>query len=79
MVFVWNYGGSQGLQALSITDHEAFRELLIYNGHNKTKELDIPHRTQVTDSILDRAAEIQAHIAKELQVGDSTLFLQLHT
>ena len=69
-------GSWLGLQALSIAEHEAYCELLIYNGCNKTKELHIPHCTQVTECILDCAAEIEADLANELQVSNDELFLQ---
>jgi hypothetical protein len=45
--------------------------MLLYNGRNKTKDTDILHRTKMTKSVLERAAEIQAELAKELQVGNS--------
>jgi hypothetical protein len=51
---------------LSVTDHPAFRELLKYQ-RPKTKESDIPHRTKITDSVLERASLIEAELAKELE------------
>ncbi|KAF8150546.1 hypothetical protein B0H34DRAFT_616977, partial [Crassisporium funariophilum] len=33
----------------------------------KTKESDIPHRTKITDSVLERASLIEAKLAKELE------------
>jgi hypothetical protein len=55
-------------QALAITDHPSFRELLIYR-RQKTKESDIPHRTKITECVLDRADAIQKELAKELKVS----------
>ncbi|KAG2047479.1 hypothetical protein BDR06DRAFT_976714 [Suillus hirtellus] len=58
-------------QALSIVDHNTFCELLLYNGHNKTKSADIPHQTKVTELVLAHATEIQADLANELQIDGS--------
>jgi hypothetical protein len=55
-------------QALSIVDHESFRELLIFQ-RAKTKESDIPHRTKVTECVLERAAGIRKELARELVVS----------
>lgn len=51
-----------------IVDHEAFRDLLVYDSRYKTKESDIPHRTKITDSMIARAKQIQAALEKELKV-----------
>ena len=55
-------------QALAITDHPSFRELLIYQ-RQKTKESDIPHCTKITECVLDHADVIQKELAKELEVS----------
>ncbi|KAG1850740.1 hypothetical protein C8R48DRAFT_676653 [Suillus tomentosus] len=44
-------------QALSITDHTSFRELLVYQRH-KTEDSDIPYHTKVTECVLERADAI---------------------
>ena len=56
------------VKALSIVEHNAFRDLLKSNSWGKTKDSDIPHRTKITESVLARAAEIEADLAQELKV-----------
>jgi len=51
-----------------MVDHKSFRDLLAYNSRYKTRDTDIPHRTKITASVLERAAEIQSGLLKELQV-----------
>ena len=57
------------LYALSIIDHDAFYDLLKFNGHGKTKDSDIPHHTKVTESVLACDYEIEADLAQELKVN----------
>jgi hypothetical protein len=58
------------IQALQLVDRLAFRELLLYQ-RPKTKESDIPHRTDITQSVLSCAEDIQEELKKELQVRDN--------
>jgi len=51
-----------------MVNHRSFWDLLAYNSHYKTKDSDIPHRTKITASLLECAAEIQSELLKELQV-----------
>lgn len=53
-------------QSISVTDHDSFRELLAYQ-RPKTKSSDIPHRTKLTESILQRADQIGKELAKKLR------------
>ncbi|KAG1818336.1 hypothetical protein EV424DRAFT_1556667 [Suillus variegatus] len=59
-------------QALSIVDHDAFWELLHYNGCSKTKDSDIPHRMKVTEDVIECAEAIRADLTKELQIQNIT-------
>ncbi|KAG0695465.1 hypothetical protein DFH29DRAFT_1005443 [Suillus ampliporus] len=54
-------------QALSLVNHKSFCDLLTYNSRNKTKDVDILHRTKITTCVLKYADEIQRDLAKELQ------------
>jgi hypothetical protein len=62
-------------QALNIVDQPSFRELMEYQ-RPQMKSRQLPHRTKITESMINRAEQIHTELAKELKVCNPCLNLE---